>query len=210
MKTERCSSSHVPVLLVASLALATGLSSLHSQSAPPPDEKVLTLSSFEVVGNQDRGYSSRNAIGGTRFNTALVNIPQSVVVLNQQFLKDLGARSVIEAAQYVSGVSTTAGPGRDVFNVRGYQVDVTTDGLPDSSPTAQGLTAPIELVDRIEVIKGPAAVLYGSTSPGGNVNRVTKKPMFKDETTLSGAVGEGALPCGRSVPGNASSVERSG
>ena len=193
MKIERCSSPHALALFVASLALATGLSPLYSQSAPPPDADLLTLSSFEVVGTQDRGYSSTNAVGGTRFNTAIVNIPQSVIVLNQQFLKDLGVRSVIEAAQYVSGVSSTAGPGRDVFNVRGYQIDVTTDGLPDSSPTAQGLTSPIELVDRIEVIKGPAAVLYGSTSPGGNVNRVTKKPMFKNETTLSSTVGEGGL-----------------
>ncbi|MBL9214482.1 MAG: TonB-dependent receptor [Opitutaceae bacterium] len=188
----------LPALLALSLALAGGLPRLHSQASQPAapadgPEETLTLSKFEVTGTQDRGYSSTNAVGGTRFNTAVVNIPQSVIVLNQQFLKDLGVRSVVEAAQYVSGISTTAGPGRDVFNVRGYQIDVTTDGLPDSSPTAQNITSPIEMVDRVEVIKGPAAVLYGSTSPGGNVNRVTKKPMFTNETTLSSTIGEGGL-----------------
>lgn len=178
-----------------SLALAGGLPALYSQTANPAnaDSETILLSTFEVTGTQDRGYSSTNAVGGTRFNTPVVDIPQSVVVLNQQFLKDLGVRSVLEAASYVSGVSSTAGPGRDVFNVRGYQVDVTTDGLPDSSPTAQNITSPIEMVDRVEIIKGPAAVLYGSTSPGGNVNRVTKKPMFKNETTVSAMAGEGGL-----------------
>jgi outer membrane receptor protein involved in Fe transport len=148
---------------------------------------ALGLSGSALMGQ------STNAVGGTRFNTPLVNIPQSVVVLNQEFLRDIGARSVIDAAQYVSGVSTTAGPGRDVFNVRGYQVDVTTDGLPDSSPTGQGISAPFDMVDRVEIIKGPAAVLYGSTSPGGNVNRVTKKPFFGNRTSVTASVGDGGF-----------------
>jgi iron complex outermembrane receptor protein len=193
MKTTRRPFPPAITFLATSLALALGLPRLHSQTTPAHNDEVLTLSSFEVVAKQDRGYSSTNAVGGTRFNTAIVNIPQSVIVLNQQFLKDMGVRSVIEAAQYVSGVSSTAGPGRDIFNVRGYEVGVTTDGLPDSSPTGQGLSSPIELVDRVEVLKGPAAVLYGSTSPGGNVNRVTKKPFFNNETSLSTTVGEGGF-----------------
>ncbi len=168
------------------------------QAAAPSagSEETLVLSSFEVTETQDRGYASTNAVGGTRFNTAIVNIPQSVIVINQEFIRDLGARSTIDVAQYVSGISSTAGPGRDVFNVRGYQIDVTTDGLPDSSPTAQGITSPFEMVERIEVIKGPAAVLYGSTSPGGNVNRVTKKPLFRNAGTLTATVGEGGLYAG--------------
>lgn len=173
----------------ALLGLATCVSSSLAQQTAPAGGTV-TLSEFEVRADQDRGYASTNAVGGTRFNTALVDLPQSVVVLNQEFMRDVGALSVIDAAQYVSGVSTTAGPGREVFNVRGYQVDVTTDGLPDSSPTAQGLSTSFELLDRVEIIKGPAAVLYGSTSPGGNVNRITKKPFFRDETLLQGTVGE--------------------
>jgi len=181
------------------LAFAIGAPALSGQVTAPAatvEKDVVSLSAFEVASTQDRGYASTNAVGGTRFNTAIVNIPQSVIVLNAEFMKDLGARSVIDAAQYVSGVSTTAGPGRDVFNVRGYSIDVTTDGLPDSSPTAQGITSPFDMVERIEVIKGPAAVLYGSTSPGGNVNRVTKKPMFRNAGTLTTTVGEGGLYSG--------------
>ena len=182
------------------MSLVVGPTALRAQAtgqaAPAGGKEIVTLSTFEVAAAQDRGYTSTNAVGGTRFNTAIVNIPQSVIVMNAEFMKDLGARSVIDAAQYVSGVSTTAGPSRDVFNVRGYQIDVTTDGLPDSSPTAQGITSPFEMVERVEIIKGPAAVLYGSTSPGGNVNRVTKKPMFRNETTLNTTVGEGGLYSG--------------
>lgn len=169
---------------------AACLQPLAAQTAAPTDGgDTVVLSQFEVTADQDRGYTSTNAVGGTRFNTAIVNIPQSVIVLNQDFMRDIGALSVIEAAQYVSGVSTTAGPEREVFNVRGYQVGVTTDGLPDGSPTAQGRSTPFELLDRVEILKGPSAVLYGSTSPGGNVNRVTKKPVFRDQNELALSAG---------------------
>lgn len=202
MKTVSSSVSYLFTVLATAAAFSGGQSSLLAQaqsqasaSGSSSDETVL-LSSFEVTETQDRGYASTNAVGGTRFNTAIVNIPQSVIVINQESIKDLGARSTLDVAQYVSGISSTAGPGRDVFNVRGYQIDVTTDGLPDSSPTAQGITSPFDMVERIEVIKGPAAVLYGSTSPGGNVNRVTKKPMFRNAGTLTSTVGEGGLYSG--------------
>ena len=189
-------SSQLPRACLIFLALATFLSTSPAQTtpaAPPAKEETLLLSQFEVSASQDRGYTSTNAVGGTRFSSALANIPQSVIVLNQEFMKDIGARSVVDAAHYVSGVSTTAGPAREVFVVRGHQIDVTTDGLPDSSPTAQGLSTSFELLDRVEIIKGPAAVLYGSTSPGGNVNRVTKKPVFRNQGTLEASAGEGGF-----------------
>ncbi|MGH8020777.1 MAG: TonB-dependent siderophore receptor [Opitutaceae bacterium] len=189
------SSSHLPTRLL-SFVLASGsafLPVLSAQTSSASDsedqEEVIALSQFEVTADQDSGYASTNAVGGTRFNTAIVNVPQSVIVLNQELMEDIGALSVIDAAQYVSGVSTTAGPNREVFNVRGYGVGVTTDGLPDSSPTGQGLSTPFELLERVEIIKGPSAVLYGSTSPGGNVNRITKKPLFEDRTELTGSAG---------------------
>jgi iron complex outermembrane receptor protein len=176
------------LLVFGASAFAASLSAQPTEAASRNDETIL-LSKFEVTAEQDRGYTSTNAVGGTRFNTAIVDVPQSVVVLNQDFMRDVGALSVIEAAQYVSGVSTTAGPEREVFNVRGYQVGVTTDGLPDGSPTAQGRSTPFELLDRVEILKGPSAVLYGSTSPGGNVNRITKKPQFKDHSEVKGTAG---------------------
>jgi len=174
----------------------TGASAgLQAQSAPATkNEEAIQLSAFEVSESQDHGYSSTNAVSGTRFSTPLVNIPQSIVVLNQEFMKDIGAISTVEAAQYVSGVATTAGPNRDVFIVNGYGVTVTTDGFQDDTSQGQGLTTPLEMVDRVEIIKGPSAVLYGSTNPGGNVNRVTKKPMFgRTATDLEATVGEGGL-----------------
>ena len=170
-------------------AFAASLSAQPTEAASRNNDETVVLSKFEVTAEQDRGYASTNAVGGTRFNTAIVDVPQSVVVLNQDFMRDVGALSVIEAAQYVSGVSTTAGPEREVFNVRGYQVGVTTDGLPDGSPTGQGRSTPFELLDRVEILKGPSAVLYGSTSPGGNVNRITKKPQFKDQSEVKGTTG---------------------
>lgn len=197
MKTIR---NHAPSKLAHTLLCFcfTGfLTILNGQTKNDAPDEVVKLSPFEVKSTQDYGYASTNAVSGTRFNTPLVKIPQSIIVLNQNFMKDIGAISVVDAAQYVSGIAVTAGANRDVFLVNGYQVTVTTDGFPDDTSQAQGLTTPLELVDRVEIIKGPSAVLYGSTNPGGNVNRVTKKPVLsKNMTALETTIGDEGLTRG--------------
>jgi catecholate siderophore receptor len=146
-----------------------------------------TLDRVEVVGKLDKHATS--AITATRTGTALKDVPQSVSAVTTEELQERNARSVNEALETVPGVSMTMGEGRrDQVNIRGFSAlfDQYLDGFRDDSPYYRDLGN----VERIEVLRGPASVLYGRGSGGGLVNRVSKKPRF------GGDIGEVSLAAG--------------
>ncbi|UKO96860.1 TonB-dependent receptor [Nostoc sp. UHCC 0870] len=136
-----------------------------------PDQPIELV----VTGQQDR-YSVPNATTATRTDTPLRDIPQSIQVVPRQVLEDQQAIRASEALRNVSGVQrgNTAGGGSQVFNIRGFQQfgGNLRDGFRDGFSVIE--TANLE---RIEVLKGPASVLYGNLDPGGVINFVTKQPL---------------------------------
>jgi iron complex outermembrane receptor protein len=140
-------------------------------SQPSGDQPIELV----VTGEQD-GYSVPNATTATRTDTPLRDIPQSIQVVPRQVLEDQQVIRASEALRNVSGVrlGNTAGGGSQVFNIRGFQQfgGNLRDGFRDGFSVIE--TANLE---RIEVLKGPASVLYGNLDPGGVVNYVTKQPL---------------------------------
>jgi iron complex outermembrane receptor protein len=133
---------------------------------------------FEVSADRDRGYSSRDAVGATRVNIPLIEISQAIAVANEKQMRDVAPNSISEVAKYIAGVTETSSPGRDIFVIRGVQISAPfTDGLPESG-SSQGSGLDMSMFNRVEVLKGPTAVIYGSTASGGVVNRVMKKPQY--------------------------------
>lgn len=172
----RVSALRLPLTILLSVGCLPFLS---AQETPKADDKeVLTLSPFEVTGQQDRSYSSSYSTGSTRMSLPLNEIPQNIAVLNEKFIRDLRPDALADITKYVAGVTETVGPGREVFNIRGVSIGSPfTDGLPEIG-SSQGFALDMSLFNRVEVLKGPTAVIYGSTASGGVVNRVTKKPQF--------------------------------
>lgn len=144
----------------------------HAQSQE--EEESLRLSQFVVTSSSDRGYSATHAIGATRTNAAIKDIPQTVLVINQAFLEDAMPGEQYEALKYLSGISISSNVG-DQVALRGYDVGSTpyTDGLPDAQNQTQAGAEPF-MYERLEVFKGPSAIVYGSHALGGVVNRVRK------------------------------------
>ena len=142
--------------------------------APNAEEEI------EIVATGDqrseRDYQVPDAITATRTDTPLRDIPQSIEVVPQQVLEDQQVIRVEEAVRNVSGVfqGNTAGGATTAYVIRGFeQLSTLQDGFVLSdygSPETANL-------ERIEVLKGPASILYGATEPGGVVNLVTKKPL---------------------------------
>jgi iron complex outermembrane recepter protein len=130
-----------------------------------------------VTGEQD-GYRVPNASTATRTETPLRDIPQSIQVVPQQVLEDRKVSNLTEATETVSGVST----GQENFSpasvnrvIRGFNADGNfRNGFRDTDTFAN--TA-IGTVEQVEVLKGPASVLFGSVEPGGIVNVTTKQPL---------------------------------
>lgn len=111
----------------------------------------------------------------TKTSTPLRDVPQSVEIVNRGLLDSQAVRSLQDALYNVTAVSVAQGEGRrDQFFIRGFNAvgDQFVDGVRDDAPYYRDLSN----VEQIEVVKGPAAVLFGRGSSGGIINRTTKKP----------------------------------
>lgn len=120
-------------------------------------------------------YNPPTAVSGTKIEAPLRDIPQTVNVVPQSLLRDQGARSMQDVMKSVPGIGLSHGDGqRDQVTIRGFSAiaDQFIDGLRDDALYFRDLSN----VEQVEVIKGPASVLYGRGSSGGLINRITKKP----------------------------------
>lgn len=151
-------------------------------AAPPGD--VVELSAFEVTSARDKGYSARDTIGASRIAIPIAELSQSIAVVNEEMLRDLAANSLPEVTRYIGGVAETNSPGSDTFAIRGVPISSPfTDGMPEVG-SSQGTAMDFAMFNRVEVLKGPSAVIYGLTTAGGVVNRVAKKPQFDRRRAL--------------------------
>ena len=122
-------------------------------------------------------YSISESESATKTLTPLRDIPQSVEIVNQQLMQTQAVRSMQDALYNVTAVSVAQGEGRrDQFFIRGFSAvgDQFVDGIRDDAQYYRDLAN----IEKIEVIKGPAAVLFGRGSSGGLINRVTKRPDY--------------------------------
>ncbi|MDF5719658.1 MAG: TonB-dependent siderophore receptor [Rhizonema sp. PD37] len=128
-----------------------------------------------VTGEQD-SYRVSNTRSATRTDTDTRDIPQSIQVIPQTVIKDQQITKISDATRNVSGVSPLAGFGGvfDDYTIRGFSTyNILTNGF----KTIGGFFSYGANVERVEVLKGPASVLYGQFEPGGVVNYVTKQPL---------------------------------
>ena len=120
------------------------------------------------------GYIATGTSTATKTNTPLIDIPQSITVITKQQAEDRGSFTVGEALRYVPGIAVAQGEGhRDQISIRGQvtTADFFVDGVRDDVEYFRDLYN----VETIEVLKGPAAMIFGRGGGGGVVNRVTKK-----------------------------------
>lgn len=121
----------------------------------------------------------------TKSDRDLLNTPLSVTILNENFLNDLRAETLADAYPYTVGLSQS-GTNANNFTLRGLPSDlqnIQINGLPGlASRFGSPTTASIE---RVEVLKGPASVLYGLMEPGGLINIVTKRPEAASSVSVS-------------------------
>lgn len=135
-----------------------------------------------VTGEQDEGYNPSSASTATRTDTPLRDIPQAITVIPRQVLEDRNVRTLTEAVQTVPSVVDNG----DIFGapsggvtIRGYGLGFSPrENLRDGVPDADYIDIiPIGTVERVEVLRGAASILYGAVEPGGVINRITRQPL---------------------------------
>jgi iron complex outermembrane receptor protein len=151
---------------------------LAQTSAPPTDaDATLVLPSFQVNSSTDKGYLAGNSVSSSRIDTPIKELPFAVSAFTQQFITDIGARELFDVVKYSAGVMSGSSEflaGDTSFSIRGFKQPPEHDGFFESG--RGNVYVDTSNVERVEVVKGPAALLYGAVAPGGTVNYITKKP----------------------------------
>lgn len=135
------------------------------------------LERIEVKGSYFNDYKVDNANGAMRTSASLLETAQSVTVITDTIISEQLATTLGEVL--TNDASLTAGSqqrNREVFNLRGFELSSSTGYLRDGHQHWSHYQQPIEILQQVEVIKGPSSILYGQSGPGGLVNMVTKKP----------------------------------
>lgn len=129
-----------------------------------------------VYGRPD-GYDVEKTPTGTKTDTPLVDVPQTISVISREQLDDQGVLSLNDALRFVPGVVLGQGEGhRDQVTLRGQNstADFFLDGIRDDAQYYR----PLYNVERVEVLKGANAMIFGRGGGGGVINRVSKAPEF--------------------------------
>jgi iron complex outermembrane receptor protein len=138
-------------------------------AADTSSSEVVSLPSFEVSGDQAHGYVAAESTTGTRIASKLADLPFNVDVVTAPFMRDFAAFSLNDQLALVSGFSPSEVTGQ--YQLRGFTSPVElVDGF-----RRIGLVDAVD-IDRIEVIKGPDASIYGAIQPGGVINYITPQP----------------------------------
>jgi iron complex outermembrane recepter protein len=172
---------------LAALVSTSQLSAQDAAAAKPAASEVVVLSPFTVSSANTTRYQATESTSGTRARVPLFEATQSVSVVTRDLIEDISAGRVVEAAKYVAGVYESTIPNaQDRTTIRGFQNDgATMDGF---SYFSFANADPV-LIDRIEVVKGPNAIMAPQGVPGGTVNLVSKKPIFADRGSISAQAG---------------------
>jgi iron complex outermembrane recepter protein len=149
-----------------------------------------------VTGEQDDGYNPSEASTATRTDTPLRDIPQSITVVPRQVLEDRNVRTITEAVETVSGVvqgeSFFGVQGVSNLIIRGFSQDFGGESSTFRNGARDGGFAavrPIGTIEQVEVLRGPASVLFGALEPGGIVNVITRQPLSEPYYNLAVEVG---------------------
>jgi len=153
-----------------------------------------TLPEIKVQGEAERadgpvtGYRATRSSTATKTDTPLREVPASVTVVPSSVMKDQAMQSMGDVFRYVPGVLMHQGEGnRDQVIIRGTSTtaDFYVDGVRDDAQVFRDLYN----IERVEVLKGPAGMIFGRGGAGGVVNRVTKKPALEGVTEMNLTVG---------------------
>lgn len=174
--------SAIAFAAIAAMAVSLGA---QTQSLPPSEDApgdVITLQEFTVSSSTTNDYIAAESVTGTRVASKIAELPFNVAVVTAEFMDDFAAYELPEQFAFVSSVSPNETQG--AYQIRGFE----SDNQLRNGFRRIGLIDKVN-VDRAEVIKGPAASIYGKIQPGGVINVLTKKPKSKPQHTVSFAAG---------------------
>lgn len=188
MKTIAKSSSLLPL---GAMLLASSMNALAQQPATE-SEKALKPVVVKEKAEEPEGKDALRATTSTigKGKQALRDIPQSVTVVTEKLIDDRNLDTVKEALKNTSGISFLAAEGgEEDIRLRGFSLQATGDVFIDGMRDPAFYERDTFNLDRLEVLRGSASMLFGRGSTGGAVNQVSKQPRAIDESEISTTIG---------------------
>jgi iron complex outermembrane receptor protein len=177
---------------VAAVALIWSAGSLaYGQNAATTsslnDDQAIELPKFEITAETGNRYQSQQALSASRVATPIVDIPQTISVIPKELMEDTMGNRMLDTAKYVTPVQESTLPfGGDRYSIRGFMVSAEfVDGTNISGADGYSMSQAPYNIERLEVLKGPNAILVPGGSPGGVINPITKAPMTKNAATVT-------------------------
>ncbi|WP_438480975.1 TonB-dependent siderophore receptor [Oleiharenicola lentus] len=161
-----------------------------AQTAAPavaPEKEVVTLPTFTITETPANPYLSKQALSASRVAMSIQDIPQTVSVVTSEFMQDSQSFRLLDAAKYVTPIVESTLPfGGDRYTIRGFQVSHEfVDGTEISGADGYSMSLAPYNIERVEIIKGPNAILVPGGSPGGQMNPITKAPIMQDKSSVT-------------------------
>ncbi len=169
---------HLSRALLGFLITSSAVCAQTTATPRPNASETVELSPFEVSAESVRGYVASETMTGSRVKTPIIDLPYSVNVMTSEFLEDFGIFDLLDNITHISGFT-----GLDIggnFNLRGFS---SSNQLRDGFFRLGRYGS--SNVDRMEIIKGSSAAIYGRTSPGGMINMISKAPKDAASQKLS-------------------------
>jgi len=147
------------------------------------------------------------ATGGSRLDIPVRDLPASLFLVSQPLIQERGARSVEEAVQLAVGMQASTGvgsiPGYSTRGWSGNNISLLRDGVRQNSNSQSSRPVDAFLLERVEILKGPASLLYGEGAIGGAINLVSKAPLSRpavDALLAYGSYGQSRAGVGINLP----------
>jgi outer membrane receptor protein involved in Fe transport len=204
MKSSRALLAALAGLLAASTAAVAQTTPALTRAPAPPTEETVQLSPFEVNTSADQGYAASSTLAGTRLRTNLRDVAGSISVITKDFMNDIAANNLGDLLTYTAGTEVDGVGGNysaSGFNSGGFQEFTNAMRGTQSNTRVRGLGAADQTrdyfitdapmdgynTDRVEVNRGPNAMLFGLGRPGGIINSgliqaLTNRTKTKVET----------------------------
>ena len=167
---------------VFTFAVVPLLAQLAPAASDPAKDEAIELSVYKVTSTQDTGYAAKSA---TPFKTKqqIVDIPQAITLVTRDLIDDIGEFDLAKVLVYVGGVPKFGG---ELYQLRGSNATSTypiVDGQISRTVYMDNL-----FIDSIEIIRGPAALLYPNSQLQGVINKTTRRPQAKSMASIKTSV----------------------
>ncbi|MBX3641421.1 MAG: TonB-dependent receptor [Nitrosomonas sp.] len=141
--------------------------------------EITVRSDLDPDSPHNTRYSVSEAVTATKTNTPIMETPMAIQVVPKAVMNDQQAITLEQSLNNVSGVFPGLGfNGVETFNIRGFNTwDYYRNGVRFQSALSQTGNREVANLERIEVLKGPASILFGRIEPGGMINLVPKTPQ---------------------------------